>query len=389
MTANTHRNTHLLPLTLAFLMSGLLACSGGSEAVQDQAAKPAEGQATQGGAPAPVPTNPAPGAPGQTAPGQTAPGQAAPGVAPAPTVKLDTAKLPAVVARVNGQDVKKEEFLKEAQEIRGNFLQRGASADQLESEAFYKQVLDGLIARTLLESEARAGGVTVSDADIQKEIAGLRSQFPSPEVFDKAMAAQGLDQAKLGDNLKRQIMVRKFVETKVVPQGQVPEPEIKAFYDQNQQQMQEPERLHLRHILVKVDEKAAEADKQKARAKADSLLARAKGGEDFAKLATEGSDDPGSKTRGGDIDWIARGQTVEPFEKAAFALQKPNELSPVVETRFGYHVIQLLDRKAAGVAPYDQVKERIAAFLKQRQSQEKLQAHLQELRAKAKIETFI
>src|SRR6185295_8981149 len=120
-----------------------------------------------------------------------------------------------------------------------------------------------------------------------------------------------------------------------------------------------------------------------------SLLARAKGGEDFAKLASENSDDPGSKQRGGDLDWVARGQTVEPFEKAAFALQKPNELSPVVETQFGYHVIQLLEHKPADVVPFDQVKERISAFLKQRQSQDQFQAHLKELRAKAKVETFI
>ena len=384
----TYRSNPLLALTLTFLISGLLACSGGSEADEQGAAKPAAPQApaAQTGQAQPAPGTAAQGAPGQTAP--VAPGTPA---APASAVeaKLDVAKIPAVVARVNGQEIKKDDFLKEAQELRGQFLQRGAKPEQLESEAFYKQVLEGVISRTLLEGEAKAGGVTVTDEDIQKEIAGLRAQFPSQEVYEKAMASEGLNEAKLKENLRRQILVRKFVEAKVVSKTPVTEQEMKAFYDQNQQQMKQPEQLHLRHILVKVDEKAPAADKQKAKAKADSLLTQVKGGQDFAKLAGENSDDPGSKANGGDLGWISRGQTVEPFEKAAFALQKPNELSPVVESRFGYHIIQFLERKPEGVVPFDQVKERIAAFLKQRQSQQQFQAHLQELRSKAKVESFI
>jgi peptidyl-prolyl cis-trans isomerase C len=386
MRGNVHRSSQLLPLTLAFLLSGLLGCSGGSEAREGEAGQAAAAQApAQGGAGQGQPAQPqAPGAATPTP--QGAPGQPA---APPAEPKVDPAKLPEVVAKVNGKDIKKEEFLKETQEVRGQFLQRGARAEMLDGQTFYRQVLDGLIARTLLEAEAQAGGVTVTEEDLQKEISALRSKFPSQEVFDQAMKAQGIDEAKLKENLKRQLLVSKFVEAKVFSTAAPSEEEMKAFYDQNQEQMKQPERLHLRHVLVRVDEAAAPADKQKAREKAESLLARIKGGEDFAKIATENSDDPGSKGRGGDIDWIARGQTVEPFEKAAFALTKPNELSPVVETRFGYHVIQLLERKDAGVVPFAEVKQRIGEHLKQQRSQQQFQAHLLELRTKAKVETFI
>lgn len=383
MRGNVHRSSQLLPLTLAFLLSGLLGCSGGSEAREGEAGQPvaqAQGGAAQGQPAQP----PAPGATDPAA--QAAPGQPA---APAAEPKIDPAKLPEVVAKVNGKDIKKEEFLKETQEVRGQFMQRGASPEQLDGQTFYRQVLDGLIARTLLEAEAQAGGVTVTEEDLQKEISALRSKFPSQEVFDQAMKAQGIDEAKLKENLKRQLLVSKFVEAKVFSTAPPSEEEMKAFYDQNQEQMKQPERLHLRHVLVRIDETAAPADKQKAREKADALLARIKGGEDFAKIATENSDDPGSKGRGGDIDWVARGQTVEPFEKAAFALTKPNELSPVVETRFGYHVIQLLERKDASVVPFEEVKLRIGEHLKQQRSQKQFQTHLQELRTKAKVETFI
>lgn len=385
MRSNAHRSTPLLPLTLAFMISGLLGCSGGSEARQGEAAKPADSAQAQPAAPtAQSPGAMAPASP--LAPGQI-PGQ--PSGQPPAEPKVDPAALPVVVAKVDGKEIKKDALLEEAKQLRGQFLQRGARPEQLEGQTFYRQVLDGIVSRVLVENEARAAGTVVSDADIDKEMTALRGRFPNPEAFNKALAQQGMDEAKLKDNFKRQLLVSKFVEEKVFPKDGVSEQEQKAFYDQNQDKMQEPERLHLRHILVRVPEGAPEADKQKAREKAEGLLAKAKAGEDFAKLASENSDDPGSKVKGGDLSWIARGQTVEPFEKAAFALQKPNELSPVVETRFGYHVIQLLEHKAAGVAPYEQVKDRIGAFLKQQKSQQQFQAHLQELRTKAKVETFI
>src|SRR6185503_18555968 len=103
-------------------------------------------------------------------------------------------------------------------------------------------------------------------------------------------------------------------------------------------------RLHLRHILVGANAKTSPADRQKARQKAEDLLKRLKAGEDFAQLAMANSDDTGSKLKGGDLGWVTRGQTPPSFEKAAFALAKPNDLSPVVESPFGFQIVQLLER---------------------------------------------
>ena len=93
--------------------------------------------------------------------------------------------------------------------------------------------------------------------------------------------------------------------------------------------------------------------------------------------------------RGGDLGFVEKDQTVAPFEKAAFALAKPNDLSPVVESDFGYHIIQLVEKRPEGVVPFADAKEKIANFLKQKQSQEKVQGHIQELRTKGKVEIFI
>jgi parvulin-like peptidyl-prolyl isomerase len=152
--------------------------------------------------------------------------------------------------------------------------------------------------------------------------------------------------------------------------------------------MQVPERLHLRHILITVDPKAPPADREKARQKAQDILKRAQGGEDFAKLAQAFSDDP-SKAQGGDLGLVGKGQTPPAFETAAFALKKPNDLSPVVEVNYGFHIIQLVERQAPTTLSFDQVKDRITQLLKQDQVQKVIQARAGELRAKSKVQVFI
>jgi peptidyl-prolyl cis-trans isomerase C len=375
-----------LPLSCLVLLLAGAGCSRASESVMAKAQggpgdKPAAAQATSA---TPAPATGAPGA---------VPGAAVPGVAGAPAAPaekpIDPAKLPAVVARVNGQEIKKDELLKEVKGVQARMAQQGAPAEATAPAGLYHQVLDGMIARTLLESDAKAQGIAVTDDEVKKQLEQVKGQFPNPEAYTKALASEGLTEAQLQENFKRQMAVQKYIQAKVVDPSKVTDADTKTFYDQNKDKMKQPERLHLRHILVKLDKDAPAADKQKAQTKANELLARLKKGEDFAKLAMENSDDPGSKPNGGDLDWVARGNTVEPFEKAAFALKTKNEISPVVESPFGFHIIQLLDRQAEGTIPYDQVKDRIGEMLKQRQAQQGVQQRIEALKAKAKVETFI
>jgi peptidyl-prolyl cis-trans isomerase C len=352
-------------------MAGLVACSPASEG--EQAGKPADPKAPATAA-----------APGQTAaPAQ--PGAAAPAAPATPAVSPD--KMPAVVAKVNGEEIKKDQLLEEANKLKAQLTQMG-QAQQASSDGFYREVLDGIIARTLLSQAAKAQGITATDEDAKKEIDQLKGRFPNPEAFQQALAAQKMTEQDLLTEARRQMAVQKYVETKILSTVSVTDAAAKDFYEKNKEQMKRPEQVHARHILIRVDPKAADADKQKAKAKAQDILARAKKGEDFAKLASESSEDPGSKGNGGDLSWFSRGQMVEPFEKAAFALQ-PNQISDLVETQFGYHIIQTLEKKPESVVPYEEAKGRIDQFLKQRLSQEAVQAKIQELRTQGKVETFI
>jgi peptidyl-prolyl cis-trans isomerase C len=135
------------------------------------------------------------------------------------------------------------------------------------------------------------------------------------------------------------------------------------------------------------NEKADEATKKAARTKIDGILKRVKAGEDFGKLAQENSDD-GSKAQGGDLGFFPQGKMVPAFDKAAFSL-KPGEVSDVVTTEFGYHIIKLVERKGASMVAYEQVKPQIVEFLSNQRRQTRGQAFIEEAKKKAKIEVLV
>jgi peptidyl-prolyl cis-trans isomerase C len=366
-----HKKTQSLPLLgLALLLTVWTAC------------KPAADQEKAGDTPAEQ-------TPGQASTDTTsAPaGDAMQPANPAEAAPMDAKDLPKVVAKVNGQEIKKEILLQGAQVVQMRLAQMGRPATP--SAGFYRNVLTELIAITLLQQDAKAQGMTASPQEVQSQIDARKKAFPNEAAFKVALAQAGITEDALRQQASDQISVQKYVQTKLTPSAPVSEQEARGFYEKNKQQIQQPERRHLRHILVQVDAKAAPPVKEKARQKAEGLFKRLQSGEDFAKLARENSDDAGSKPGGGDLGWIVQGQTVAPFDKAAFALTKPNEMSPVVESPFGFHIIQLLERQQPETVPYEQVKDRISAMLKQQQAQKQVEARVRELRAKGKVEIFI
>jgi peptidyl-prolyl cis-trans isomerase C len=331
-----------------------------------------------------------PGQPGHAGQPSATPGAAAPtfnlteSTPAAATMTPD--KMPEVVAKVNGQAIKKDDLLKGAQVVQMQLAQRGQPVAL--TPDVYRKVLDELVGITLLQQEAKAQHIGPTEQELDQQVAARKKQFPSEEVYQKALKQTGLTEALLRQQTRDQLAVQKYVETQVIPKTAVSDQATRDFYDKNKDQIRSPDRMHLRHILVAVKAQAPAAEKEKARAKAEDLHKQLVNGADFAKLAAANSDDPGSKTKGGDLDWVSPGQAPPTLEKAAMAL-KPNEISPVVESPFGFHIIQLLERQAAAQVPYEQVKDRLAMMLKQKQAQESVQAKIKELKAKSKVDVYL
>jgi peptidyl-prolyl cis-trans isomerase D len=168
-------------------------------------------------------------------------------------------------------------------------------------------------------------------------------------------------------------------EEKFAAAHQMPESEIRALYNSNLDRYRTPERAHVRHILIKTTEKSA-AEQAAAEAKAKDLLNQLRKGADFAELAKKHSEDPGSAAKGGDLDWVTRGQMVANFEKATFS-QPVKQIGDLVKTEYGFHIVQVLEREPARVKPFEEVREQIATEGKREAVFNRMQQAMEQARA--------
>ena len=155
--------------------------------------------------------------------------------------------------------------------------------------------------------------------------------------------------------------------------------QVRNWYGSHLDQFRTPERVHVRHILLKTTGQSPD-EVNKIKAKAEALLKQVRSGGDFAQLATKNSEDPGSAQRGGDVGWVVRGQTVPNFESTAFSL-KPNEISGLVTTEYGFHILQVLAHEQARVRPFDEVRGEIATGLKAEMVADRMQSLADQARA--------
>lgn len=159
----------------------------------------------------------------------------------------------------------------------------------------------------------------------------------------------------------------------------VPEEDLRRAYEANRETYRTPERVHVRHILLKTTDKPKE-DIPKVKARAEDLLKQIRAGADFAELARKHSEDPGSAAKGGDLGWIVRGQTVKAFEETAFTL-KPNQVSNVVSTEYGFHILQVLDKQEARLTPFAEVRDQLAEERKRQLVYDRMQVLSDQARA--------
>jgi peptidyl-prolyl cis-trans isomerase C len=340
-----------------------------------------EGETTADGAElSPTPT--AAASPGATAGDQALPVDT---LAPPPGPPFDPQTLPAVVARVDGQEIARADVLERAQAMRAQMAQMGAPPPP-NDQGFYRELVDQLIGAHLLYAEAKRQNLGPTPAEVQAGIAQLKSRFPSEEEFRKRMAEQGTTDEQIASEVERTMAVQRL--TAKLQEGIAPtDAEMRAFYQENVDKMKRPPQVRVRHILVGTERGATPEQRQAARAEADQVLQQIRGGGDFATLAQQHSDDTGSKAEGGLLPWLGRGETVPPFDQAAFSLQ-PGQMSEVVESQFGFHILRLEEKRGETTVPYEEAQPQIAEHLGRRKSREAVRARVQALRQAASVEVL-
>jgi peptidyl-prolyl cis-trans isomerase C len=347
-----------------FIIATLAACSRTAPANATPQAAPAPAASAQSARPAPPATPQAP--------------------APAPAAKPVPTQLPEVVARVNGEAISGKDLDDAVRAIAG----RAGPVPPDERDRVYRGVLDNMIGYRLMIQEAKARKITVSDADVDAQLAQIRSQFPSDAQFQQALTAQKTTLEAVRNDARDGMSADKLVESEIAGKVAVKPEAVTDFYQKNQDKFQQGPRVRASHILIGIPQNADAATKQQAKAKAEAVLKDLKAGKDFAVTAKANSQDPGSAPNGGDLGYFEQGQMVPPFEQAAFAL-KPGEMSEIVETQFGYHIIKVAEKQDSRVVPLEEAKQQIEQYLTEQNRHAQTELFVNALKAKAKIEILI
>lgn len=303
-----------------------------------------------------------------------------------PAAAATAAIFPATVARVNGSDIPGrdlEDLIQRELSSIGNPEWKNLREDYRNQLTL--DLINVLINSKLLYQKAVESGFKVSDEEVQAEFQKIAKTFKDDAEMNAALAAQNTDRAALEKNLSETMVMSKFVEESVNKKIAVTQEELAKYYSSNPTEFHHPDLVRTSHILIRPAGDTPEQD-AKARERAESLLARIKKGEDFAKLAKENSVDA-SASQGGDIGLTSKAALDPDYAAAAFSL--PVGGLKVVKSQFGYHVIKVTEKKDEGVSTLEEVKEGLTEFLKSQKAQDALNKFVSELRNKAKIEILI
>lgn len=281
----------------------------------------------------------------------------------------------AVVARVNGTPITETQIKDMAER-----MQQGGDADPSTPAVTRDDALRSLIDIEVLRQQAEAEKVEVPTAEVEAQIGKIKQGYPTPDAFQQALTDSHTTEADVRREIGRGLQMQKLVERHVTVT--LPANAIEDYYKRNPEKFQHPDEVRASHILFRT---APGADEAAVKQHATDALGRLKKGEDFAKLAKELSEDTGSGQNGGDLGFFPHDAVVKPFADAAFGLKK-GELSDVVQTQFGFHIIKVTDTRAAGVAPLTEVKPEIQNFLEEQERDHQEHVYIDGLKKQAKIE---
>jgi len=293
------------------------------------------------------------------------------------------------IIKVNGQIIKQAEFDKEFDKSIDNsmFKSFGGAKNFVKSEdnpmynVFKEKVVNELIIKALLDQEIEKKGITASKEEIQEELKRVTDKVGSKDELNRILKERGVSNASFTNDLKTQIKIRKLINS--VEKVEVTDAEVKKYYDTHQKDFSHGEQVRASHILIAVDmlgkirelkEKNKDISTEKLNAelekyaaaqkvKAEAILAEVqKNPDNFERIAVQNSDDKGSAARGGQLGFFTKEQMVPEFSKAAFSM-KPNTISGLVPTQYGYHIIKVTDRMEPGVTPFVKVKDELKFYL--------------------------
>ena len=288
------------------------------------------------------------------------------------------------VAVVNGTVITRQALESEVARAKNRMVAQGQPGAGVPTEKMDQKILDQLIDMEILLQESQKQKIQITDKTVADHLAKFKARFPSAEAYQKALKDLNVSEVELKEKTMKGLAVQALIEKQVTSKIEISDTDRRSFYDSNPNFFKQPEQVEARHILIKLDPAGDEAQQAKAIEKIKKIQQEVKAGEDFAALAKEYSEGP-SATNGGDLGFFGRGQMVKPFEDAAFNL-KTGQVSDIVKTQFGYHLIMVTGKKAGSTISYEEANDKIGTHLKQQKSSELIAAYIETLKKEAKIE---
>jgi peptidyl-prolyl cis-trans isomerase C len=293
-----------------------------------------------------------------------------------------------VMATGKGFEIKRSQVDEAFINYNASVVASGHSIAEQDRAMIRSKLLDHLVVNKILMLKATEEDKAQARKFVDSYIEQARTNAASPEAFEEQVKASGMTLAQVRARMEEDRLCHLVLVQDATNGIVISDDAVKKYYQDNPDRFKAPERVHAAHILIStldpVTQKPLPPDQKKEKLKlANELKARAEKGEDFAALVKKYSDDPGSKYKGGEYTF-PRGQMVPEFESAAFSMQV-NQVSDPVETRFGYHVIKLLDKLPASTEDFAKAEPAIRDYLTEQELEKKLPAYLDKLKASADV----
>ena len=302
--------------------------------------------------------------------------------------------IPGVVAKVNGVELRSDYI-----RFRVNLDMRriGQSLNTQQKAKLAGAIIEKEIVRELMYQEGQTKGSGVSPETVEKELQAFKKSYGSEEKFQETLKLRGLSEDELKKGIEVDLIAKNLLDDRVKGKVHVTDTQVKKFYEDKKENFKRPDSFRVRHIFVAyvpfdvVENTPPEEMKEKAgeyraasKKKIDEVYGKVKNGGNFEELAKQYSEDKGSAGKGGDLDFMYKGVFDPIFDKAVASL-KIGETSDIVETEFGYHIIQLMETRPADYAPFAEVEESIQKHLFMTEAQKLVGRYVEALRKKADI----
>ncbi len=288
--------------------------------------------------------------------------------------------------KLNGREIPRQAIEHELNRLVQFYAQHGMTEDQIRAQLplLKKRAEEQALGTALLFAEAARLDLPVSDDEVEASLRRMTDEAGGPARLRAILEKQGQNVQQLRGEIRRGRRVDKLVEKATADTPDPTDAEAEAFFAAHRDEFGKAEQVRAQHILVSPKGDGPEADRE-AVAKIREIRRRLLAGSDFSTEAATHSDCPSGKQAGGSLGWFSRGMMVKEFDEAAFSM-KVGELSDIVKTQFGYHVIYKNDAQPESIPDFSEVRERIKDLLRHQRRGEALAAYVAELREKASIE---